>query len=96
VADEQRLSAPASLIPVSQAAVRQKYKVGMPESCAEADPVVLAYKQVAIPITKPGNLLDEVTDYRLQFSFDGEQQPTQEPVRSHSCVIHLWHAAEAL
>jgi hypothetical protein len=59
----------------------------MPDSRAEADPVGLAYKQVAIPITKPGNLLDEVTDYRLQFSFDGEQQPTQEPALSHLCMV---------
>jgi hypothetical protein len=29
--------------------------------------------QVAIPIQKPGKLQDVVTDYRLQFSFDGKQ-----------------------
>lgn len=35
--------------------------------------------QVAIPIQRPGNLEGEVTDYRLQFSFDGEPQHTHSP-----------------
>lgn len=48
--------------------------------------------QVAIPIQKPGDLQDEVTDYRLQFSFDGEQQSARRLPNgcSTSCVpLHV-------
>lgn len=39
--------------------------------CCHALQIIMLCLQVAIPIHKPGHSDQEVTDYRLQFSFDG-------------------------